>query len=148
MRSISVLCLAGVLAACSTITRGGDAQVVSLAQDIGNKADTFYALLLTKTAPDCDLAHNVQAYDHLDAMAASLQARSAEVKGGPALDRAIAALSQALADARESHRLASANPGDEYGVCMATGAIELNRGAVSRASAAIAASQSSQGDQQ
>lgn len=144
MRSLSALCLAAALAACSTITRGGDAQVASLAQDIGEEADTFYARLLTATAPDCDLAHNAATYDHLAAMAARLQERSAEVKGGPALDRAIGALSRTLADARESHRLASANAGDRYGVCMATGAIELNRGAVSRASAAIAASQTSQ----
>lgn len=147
MRSITALCLAAGLAACSTISRGGDAQVAALARDIGSEADTFYARLLTETAPECDLAHNAAAYDKLDAMAARLQARADALKGGPALDRAIRALSRTLAEARESHRLASANAHDRYGVCMATGAIELNRGAVSRASAAIAASQSEQGDQ-
>jgi hypothetical protein len=57
------------------------------------------------------------------------------------------ALAQTLTDARESHMLATANANDKDGVCMATGAIELNFGAIDRASSAIAASQSSQGDQ-
>lgn len=147
MRSISALCLAASLAACSTITRGGDAQVAALAEDIGNEADAFYANLLTKAAPECDVAHNATYYDHLDAMAIRLQARVAEVDGGPALERAAQRLTQSLTDARESHMLAAANPNDRHGVCMAPGAIELNRGAISRASAAIAASQSSQENQ-
>jgi hypothetical protein len=147
MRSILAFCIAASLAACSTITRGGDAQVASLAQAIHDEADTFYALLAAKTAPECDLAHNTSAYDHLDAMAASLQARVAEVNGGPALARAATGLAQTLTDARESHMLASANPNDRDGVCLPAAAIDLNKGAIDRASAAIAASQSSQGDQ-
>lgn len=148
MRFLLAFCLAVSAAACSTITRGGDPQVAAMAQAIHDEADTFYALLAAKTTPDCDLAHNAAAYDHLDTMALSLQAHIAEVNGGPALERAAASLARTLTDVRESHMLASANPNDRDGVCLPAAAIALNRGAVDRASAAMAASQSSQGEQQ
>lgn len=147
MRIPIALGLVAALAACATLMRGVDPQTATLATSIHDEAESFYTALAAKSAPDCDLDHNAAGYDRLDTMAAQLQARITEAKGSAALDRAAKALSQAIIGARESHMLASANAADPAGVCLAAGAIEINRSAVARASAAIASSQTSQGDQ-
>ncbi len=146
MRTLSALCLAASLAGCATITRGTDPQAPALAGAIRDEADGFYAALADKTAPECDLDHNAPAYDRLAARTAGLHAHVAATHGSAALERATRALAKTLANARESHALASADATDPAGTCLAAGAIMLNRDAITRASAAIAASQTSEGD--
>lgn len=144
MRNILTLGLAASLAACATLMKGGDPQVAARADAIGAEAQAYFTALADKTSPECDLAHNAAAYDRLDLMALQLQADIATAKGSLALDRAAKALARTLADARESHALASANSSDPSGTCLAPGALALNRDAIARASTAIAVSQGAQ----
>ncbi len=145
MRIIPALCLSATLAACTTLAIDVDPQAAMLARSVHDEANLFYVSLATSPPPLCDLAHNADGYDRLQQIAGQLQARIAEAHGSPALDRAAKALTSALADARESHRLASANAEDPAGPCLAPAALALNRDAIARASAAIAASQSGEG---
>lgn len=135
------------LTCCALLPHLADLQVVSLAEKVGAEASTFFTELAARSAKDCALSANSEAYVHLAELAGALKLHIAENHGSPALVLASDALQRTLADARAAHAAASAKTDDTNGPCMAPGAIALNAGAIARASKAIAATQITTGAQ-
>ena len=129
------------LVGCALLPRPVDPQLVSLVESIHTEADTFYAGLGGKVAPDCAFAANSVAYDHLALLAGQLGSHLSATHASPALFKAEAALLRTIADARASHAAASARTDDADGICMASGAIFLNADAIDRATSALTATQ-------
>ena len=133
------------LAGCAIMPRPADPIFTALVESIRTDSATFFAGLSDKQAPDCALAANTGAYDHLAMLAKNLKTRIYDDKSSPALVAASDAMLRTIDDARASHAAASANTGDSNGPCLAPGAIALNADAIARASAAIAAALSATG---
>ena len=135
------------LTCCALLPHPADLQMVSLAENVSAEAGAFFADLAAKNDKDCAFSENSQAYNHLAELAGALKLHIAVNHGSPALVLASDALLRTLADARASHAAASAKTDDAHGACMAPGAIALNAAAIARASAAIAATQTTTGAQ-
>ncbi|MEO6716624.1 MAG: hypothetical protein ABIM50_05180 [Novosphingobium sp.] len=136
-----------LLTACVMLPHPADPQIVSLAKAVEAEAGTFFGELAGKRGPDCSFEANADGYDRLAQRAAALKLEISLGHGSPALVLASDALLRTLVDARASHAEASARIDDVHGACMAPGAIALNAEAVARASAAIAATQTTAGAQ-
>lgn len=115
-----------------------DREVVRLNEAIGGRASTLYAGLPAKTAPDCAFAANEAAYGSMRADAGALEQRVAAGPEDRVMTNAAKSLTRAVTAAENSHRRASANTGDRFGACMAPRAIDINAGAIARATDAIA----------
>jgi hypothetical protein len=147
LRRAAALAAPLALAACLTANHPTDPQLADSARAFQAQAARFYGALAIESAPQCSYEQNKNSYDDLRVAAAAVQARIAARGAGPALAQAGKALVRLVNDARDSHQAASARTDDAYGPCMASGAIAVNAGALDRAAAAIAASQTPTGDQ-
>lgn len=146
LRRAAALAAPFALAACLTAASPADPKIAEAARTFQDKAARFYAALAIEAAPLCAYEQNKTSYDALRVSAAEVEAHI-DARAAPMLARAGKALVRSVDQARASHQAASAQTGDPNGPCMAQGAIALNAGALDRAAAAIAASQTA-GNQQ
>ena len=140
LRMRPAICMPLALAACASLPLP-DREVARIADAIHAGAGDFYAGLAAKTSPDCAYAANAAGYAALGTQAAELHSHLAARRASAMLRRAGAALAAAIEGARASHEAASANIDDQFGLCLAPGALALNTDALARASAAIVSTQ-------
>lgn len=114
-----------------------DAEVVRLNGEIASETSGFYAGLGGKTAPACDYDSNRASYTALRDKAQALQQHVATTPGDREMTNAATSLGRTIDSAERSHQRASAVTTDPSGACMARGAIDLNAGAIARATKAI-----------
>jgi hypothetical protein len=140
-RVLTLLFTISLTAACLAAPFAPDPQIAALARQVHSESQLVFARLKTAGQPDCGYAHNQQAYGHLSQLSESLRRTLADKQASAAMLRAADALIKAIVHAAASHQLASADPSDSNGLCMAPVAIDLNARAIARAASAIAATQ-------
>ena len=73
------------LTCCALLPHPADSQVVSLAEKVGAEASTFFTELAARSAKDCALSVNSEAYYRLAELAEALKLHIAVNHGSPAL---------------------------------------------------------------
>jgi hypothetical protein len=148
--SVKLILTSGLLApmllsGCITSRALPDPVVIALAQNIHDRSMTHHTMLGAARSPECDYESNKSFYSGLEERAAELRDHLAERRASEPLIRAAEALVRTIVDAAQSHQLASAVVDDVNDSCLAPVAIALNADAIARASAALAATQQSEG---